>query len=56
MPCAPTSSRQMQMIDDSPTLTFTKGTYQLETEEAERISVDQVRGLGFWVRGIRFRA
>lgn len=35
----------MQMIDDSPTLTFTKGTYQLETEEAERVSVDQVNSL-----------
>jgi hypothetical protein len=44
------------MIDDSPTLTFTKGSYQLETEEAERVSVDQVLGLGVWGQGIRVRA
>ena len=55
-PCGPGSSRQMQMIDDSPTLTFTKGSYQLETEEAERVSVDQVLGLGVWGQGIRVRA
>jgi len=30
------------MIDDTPTLTFAKSSYHLETEEAERVSVDQV--------------
>jgi hypothetical protein len=30
------------MIDDTPTLIFAKSCYHLETEEAERVSVDQV--------------
>jgi hypothetical protein len=30
------------MINDTPTLTFAKSSYRLESEEAERVSVDQV--------------
>jgi hypothetical protein len=33
---------EVHMIDDTPTLTFAKSSYHLQTEEAERISVDQV--------------
>jgi hypothetical protein len=33
---------EVHMIDDTPTLTFAKSSYHLETEEAERVSVDQV--------------
>ena len=33
---------QVHMINDTPTLTFAKSSYRLESEEAERISVDQV--------------
>ena len=36
---------EVHMIDDAPTLTFAKSSYTLETEEAERISVDQVSHL-----------
>ena len=36
---------EVHMIDDAPTLTFAKSSYHLETEEAERISVDQVSHL-----------
>lgn len=36
------SRSQVHMIDDTPTLTFAKSSYHLETEEAERVSVDQV--------------
>ena len=33
---------QVHMINDTPTLTFAKSSYRLESEEAERVSVDQV--------------
>ena len=33
----------MRIIEDRPTLIFALSTYTLQTEEAERISVDQVR-------------
>jgi len=36
---------EVHMIDDAPTLTFAKSSYHLETEEAERVSVDQVSHL-----------
>jgi hypothetical protein len=33
---------ELRIIDDRPTLTFALSSYTLQTEEAERISVDQV--------------
>ena len=36
---------QVHMINDTPTLTFAKSSYRLESEEAERVSVDQVSHL-----------
>ncbi|EKX46689.1 hypothetical protein GUITHDRAFT_70458 [Guillardia theta CCMP2712] len=34
---------EVHIIDDVPALTFARSTYHLETEEAERVSVDQAR-------------
>uniref|UniRef100_A0A7S4M1B1 COP9 signalosome complex subunit 6 n=1 Tax=Guillardia theta TaxID=55529 RepID=A0A7S4M1B1_GUITH len=36
---------EVHIIDDVPALTFARSTYHLETEEAERVSVDQVSHL-----------
>ena len=36
---------EVHMINDTPTLTFAKSSYRLESEEAERVSVDQVSHL-----------
>mmetsp|Transcript_104084 Transcript_104084/g.167720 ORF Transcript_104084/g.167720 Transcript_104084/m.167720 type:complete len:316 (+) Transcript_104084:143-1090(+) len=36
---------EVHMIDDTPTLTFAKSSYHLETEETERVAVDQVSHL-----------
>ena len=36
---------ELHVIDDSPTFTLARSTYKLKTEDAERISVDQVSRL-----------
>ena len=33
---------ELHVIDDTPTFTLAKSSYKLKTEDAERISVDQV--------------